>query len=63
MLTMSSLVYALYKRNKFIMFLFLALLVAEIVAVVVGIVMNVPGDSFRAVNVLVTSPNSYTYFG
>ncbi|KAF9568251.1 hypothetical protein CPC08DRAFT_702674 [Agrocybe pediades] len=56
-------VYALYNQNKYIKVLFLILLLAETIAVVVGVAMNLPGENFRPVNVLVTSPKSYMYFG
>jgi len=56
-------VYALYKQNVRIRMLFTVMILGEITTVVIGIVMNRPGNNFRASNLLLTSPNSYTYFG
>ncbi|KDR75053.1 hypothetical protein GALMADRAFT_69522, partial [Galerina marginata CBS 339.88] len=56
-------VYALYKKNIRIRLLFTVMILGEITTVVVGIMMNRPGNNFRASSILLTSPNSYTYFG
>ncbi|KAJ3503233.1 hypothetical protein NLJ89_g8527 [Agrocybe chaxingu] len=56
-------VYALYNKNVWIFFVFVIMILAEIVTVILGIVLNRPGDEFRASNILLRSPTSFTYFG
>lgn len=56
-------VYALYKKNIWVGMLFIGLIVAEMISVVVGIVLNRPGREFRASSLLLKSPTSYVYFG
>ncbi|KAF8971111.1 hypothetical protein BDZ97DRAFT_1787764 [Flammula alnicola] len=55
-------VYALYQKNLWVGLIFVFLILGEIVAVIVGVIMNIPGD-FIASNILLSSPNSFTYFG
>jgi len=56
-------VFALYKKSFWIALLFAVLILGELTAVIIGIVLNKPGANFTPSTVLLSSPNSYTYFG
>ncbi|KAF8160651.1 hypothetical protein B0H34DRAFT_795539 [Crassisporium funariophilum] len=56
-------VYALYNKNIWVGLGFIALIIGELTTVVIGVVMNIPGDDFGLESLLLTSPISYTYFG
>lgn len=56
-------VYALYDRNPFIKYGFLLVLIGEALAMVIGVVLTLPGDEFRVSTILMTTPHSFAYFG
>jgi len=56
-------VYALYQKSLWVGLPFLALILGEVSAVIVGIVKHIPGTNFSASSLLLTGPGSYTYFG
>ncbi|KIM45410.1 hypothetical protein M413DRAFT_429877, partial [Hebeloma cylindrosporum] len=56
-------VYALYQKSLRVGLVFLALILGEAIAVIIGVVKHIPGDDFSASSLLLTSPGSYTYFG
>ena len=56
-------VYALYQKSLWVALAFLVLILGEASAVIVGVVKHIPGDDFKASNLLLTSLGSYTYFG
>ncbi|TFK74284.1 hypothetical protein BDN72DRAFT_80022 [Pluteus cervinus] len=56
-------VYALYGKNRWIGALFCLMLIAEAIAMVVGVVRNLPDGQFKEFNVLTTTPYSFIYYG
>lgn len=56
-------VYALYQKSPWVGLAFIALILGEVSAVIVGIVKHIPGNDFMASSLLLTSLSSYTYFG
>ncbi|KAF8198078.1 hypothetical protein BJ912DRAFT_56705 [Pholiota molesta] len=56
-------VYALYKKSPWVGLIFGCLILGQIGAVVAGTVFSTPGKGFTPSYILLTSPNSYTYFG
>lgn len=56
-------VYALYQKSTWVGLAFLALILGEVSAVIIGVVKHIPGNDFKASSLLLTSLSSYTYFG
>ncbi|KAF9482228.1 hypothetical protein BDN70DRAFT_450973 [Pholiota conissans] len=56
-------VYALYKKSVWVGIIFACLILGEISAVVAGTILSCPEKNFTAVDILISSPKSYTYFG
>ncbi|KAL0956533.1 hypothetical protein HGRIS_002674 [Hohenbuehelia grisea] len=62
-IVMMARVYALYRRHPAIKICFTCLLAAEMITVIVGIVVNIPGSDFEVDHILSSTPGSFAYFG
>ncbi|TFK44270.1 hypothetical protein BDQ12DRAFT_672680 [Crucibulum laeve] len=62
-LVLMARVYALYNKNIWIGIGFGVLLCGEVVTMIVGVILNIPGDGFQVDTLLLRSPDSFTYVG
>ncbi|TFK25679.1 hypothetical protein FA15DRAFT_668190 [Coprinopsis marcescibilis] len=56
-------VYALYNRQRWVAAVFIGLLLLENVVVLVGILVNLPGEGFNPTDLTTRLPSSFLYFG
>ncbi|KAF9010664.1 hypothetical protein BDQ17DRAFT_935961 [Cyathus striatus] len=56
-------VYAIYNKNSLVAAGFFCLLMGELISLIVGVTITIPGKNFHLSTFVDSSPNSYAYFG